>query len=76
MPQTAKHFLPHIDAIGYYQFVTFRTYDSLDDFIFGIRQKEISDKQKEYAIDQYLNHSNKGSYLNDDTGNLLGRELL
>lgn len=24
--------LPHVDMIGYYQFVTFRTFDSIDDF--------------------------------------------
>ena len=66
MPQTTKQFLPHIDAPGYYQFVTFRTFESLDNFIFNIRRQTISDKQKEYAIDQYLDHSNKGSYLNDD----------
>ncbi len=76
MPQTAKHFLPHIDALGYYQFVTFRTYDSLDDFVFGIRQKEISDKQKEYAIDQYADHSGKGAYLNGEIMTFLKEYLV
>jgi REP element-mobilizing transposase RayT len=39
-----KH-LPHINDLDYYQFITFRTHDSLDD---------------------YLDKSNNGSYLNDD----------
>ena len=67
MPRSSKHFLPHIDAIGYYQFVTFRTYESLDDLIFGMRNKrEMGDKQKEYFIDQYSDRSKKGAYLNGD----------
>jgi len=58
-----KTFLPHIDMIGYYQFVTFRTNDSMDDFIVKIRKQNIPDKQKEYQIDKYLDSSNKGCYL-------------
>ncbi|MCD6172402.1 MAG: transposase [Sulfurimonas sp.] len=57
--------LPHIDAKGHYQFVTFRTNDSLDSFI----QKLINDttiKQpiKQYKIDNILDNSVKGAYLN------------
>lgn len=67
MPQSSKRFLPHINAIGYYQFVTFRTYDSLDDFVFRVRQKEkINEKQKEYLIDRYLDGSKAGTYLNGE----------
>ena len=63
-----KKFLPHIDMTGYYQFVTFRTYDSLDEFVYKIRTKDISDKKKEFKIDAYLDNSKKGAYLN---GNIL-----
>jgi len=61
-----RRFLPHIDMIGYYQFVTFRTYESLDDFIKKIRSEKISSSLREYKIDQYIDHSPKGRYLNDE----------
>ena len=60
-----RRFLPHVDLIGYYQFVTFRTHDSLDDFIKRIRSEDISSKEQEYKIDQYIDTSSKGCYLND-----------
>ena len=60
-----RKFLPHVDMIGYYQFITFRTHDSLDDFIKKIRDENISSREQEYKIDQYIDHSPKGSYLND-----------
>jgi REP element-mobilizing transposase RayT len=62
----AKRFLPHIDLIGYYQFVTFRTHDSLDEFIKKIRSEEISSRKQEYKIDQYIDQSSKGAYLNNE----------
>ncbi len=58
--------LPHINLIGYYQFITFRTHDSIDEFLLKIRNENISNKQKEYKIDTYLDNSNKGCYLNDN----------
>jgi len=61
-----RRFLPHIDMIGYYQFITFRTHDSLDDFIKKIRAKNISSREQEYKIDQYIDHSPKGCYLNNN----------
>ena len=61
-----RKFLPHINMIGYYQFVTFRTYDSLDDFIKKIRDENISSREQEYKIDQYIDRSPKGCYLNDE----------
>ena len=56
--------LPHINLIEYYQFITFRTHDSIDEFLLKIRNENISNKQKEYKIDTYLDSSNQGSYLN------------
>jgi len=61
-----KNFLPHIDMIGYYQFVTFRTFDSLDNFVFKIREQKISNSKKEFEIDKYLDSSKKGCYLNGE----------
>ncbi len=57
--------LPHIDLIGYYQFVTFRTSDSIDEFLKRIREEEIPNNIKEYKIDTYLDNSQKGCYLNN-----------
>ena len=65
---TPKRFLPHVDLIGYYQFVTFRTYDSIDDYLKRVRSEDISNREKEYKIDQYIDLSAKGCYLN---GNIL-----
>jgi REP element-mobilizing transposase RayT len=58
--------LPHIDLAGYYQFVTFRTHDSLDDYITRVRAQEIESKKQEYIIDRYLDNSSKGAYLNGE----------
>jgi REP element-mobilizing transposase RayT len=65
-PKAVKRFLPHIDMIGYYQFITFRTHDSLDDFIKKIRDENISSREQEYKIDQYIDKSQKGCYLNSE----------
>ncbi|PHS58553.1 MAG: hypothetical protein COB17_02980 [Sulfurimonas sp.] len=58
--------LPHINMVGYYQFVTFRTFDSLDDYLLRISNEDISTKLKQYKIDKYLDSSLKGNYLNDE----------
>lgn len=58
--------LPHIDMIGYYQFVTFRTYDSIDDFLKRLSNEDISTNKKQYKIDNYLDNSFNGCYLNDN----------
>ncbi|WP_035003741.1 transposase [Lebetimonas sp. JH292] len=61
-----KKTLPHINLKGYYQFVTFRTQDSLDSYIRKIRAQNIENKKQEYLIDKYLDNSLKGAYLNDE----------
>jgi len=58
--------LPHINLLGYYQFVTFRTQDSLDDYITRVRKEKIDSKKQEYLIDRYLDNSLKGAYLNNE----------
>lgn len=56
--------LPHIDLVGHYQFVTFRTYDSVDEFLrkccFSLA---MSNKEKQQKIDEYLDTSANGAYL-------------
>lgn len=60
-----KH-LPHIDMEGYYQFITFRTYDSIDAYIRKINLTDLSNKQKQHKIDEYLDSSLNGAYLDDE----------
>jgi REP element-mobilizing transposase RayT len=64
--EVAKRFLPHIDLVGYYQFITFRTHDSIDDYLKRVRNEDISSREKEYKIDQYIDKSSKGCYLNSE----------
>lgn len=59
-----KH-LPHIDDLDNIQFITFRTNDSLDDYLDKLTKQNNSNTQKQLQIDKYLDQSNKGSYLND-----------
>ena len=58
--------LQHISIKGYYQFVTFRTYDSIDEFVKNIENSNDSQKLKQYKIDQHLDFSTNGAYLNGD----------
>jgi len=65
-PNVPKHTnLPHLDIEGYYQFVTFRTYDSIDEYVNRIYDNEdIANSKKQYLIDKYLDNSQNGAYLN------------
>ncbi len=54
--------LPHISMAGYYQFVTFRTYDSLDYYIKKINNLNIDNAKKQYLIDKKLDESVNGAY--------------
>jgi len=56
--------LPHIDIKGYSQFITFRTYDSVDDFVKKLTATDKPNKQKQQEIDEYLDSSQNGAYLN------------
>ncbi len=55
--------LPHIDILEHYQFVTFRTQDSIDTYLKKIYAQETVNKIKQYKIDQYLDNSDEGAYL-------------
>ena len=57
--------LAHIDVIDYYQFITFRTNDSCDAFLNKLLFKKDSNSKKQLCIDQYLDGSTQGDYLND-----------
>ncbi|WP_423908881.1 transposase [Candidatus Spongiihabitans sp.] len=59
------HHLPHIDVAGYYQFITFRTYDSTDGFIKNLSNQNKPNNKKQLDVDEYLDSSQQGAYLND-----------
>jgi REP element-mobilizing transposase RayT len=69
--------LPHISKPGLYQFITFRTNDSTDEYILKLSlEKNIKTKQLQYQIDKHLDNSNKGAYLNADILKLTKEYLL
>jgi len=69
--QVYRH-LPHIDIVGHYQFITFRTLESVDGFVKKLALDNLStNSKKQFAIEQYLDQSNNGAYLNDDVLQLL-----
>lgn len=56
----------HYSQINNYQFVTFRTKASVDDFLIRIKDSNIDESLKQLKIDQYLDQSGQGRLLNDD----------
>ena len=68
--------LPHLDMIEHYQFVTFRTADSIDDFMKRISEESIPISMKQYKIDRHLDLSNKGAHLYGEALHCLYRFLL
>ncbi len=67
--------LPHIHLPNHYQFITFRTHDSVDLYLKKLQSQYRETSQQQYAIDQYLDRSPKGAYLNGDVLVLLGDYL-
>ncbi|MFW5444398.1 MAG: transposase [Methylococcaceae bacterium] len=59
--------LPHIDNCHNYQFITFRTIDSVDDFLRRLFVQNLSNDKMQHAVDKYADTSIKGAYLKDDT---------
>jgi REP element-mobilizing transposase RayT len=69
--------LPHIDACGHFQFVTFRTKASLDHFLEKLYERNnLPQKIKQYKIDQYLDRSQSGAFLNGEVVELLKNYFL
>ena len=68
--------LPHIDIEGYYQFVTFRTADSVDSYLMQVLKQEIPNSEKQLEADEYLDGSLVGAYLNGEVLNTLSQFLI
>jgi REP element-mobilizing transposase RayT len=71
-----KKNLPHISNYGYYQFITFRTYESVDNFLRKIEDLNLENSRKQYKIDNYLDNSNCGAYLSGNILNLVKNYIL
>ena len=56
--------LPHIHLENHYQFVTFRTRDSVDGYLKKLLSGAGSNSKKQLEIDEYLDQSPLGAYLN------------
>ena len=58
--------LPHIDNSFDYQFVTFWTLDSVDDFLRRLFSQDLPNDKMQLAVDEYADTSTEGAYLKDD----------
>jgi len=69
--------LPHFSQKNQYQFITFRTKDSTDDFILRELEKSTqTTKLTQYNIDKYLDNSQKGAYLHGEIIDIIKDYLL
>jgi len=68
--------LSHISLSNHYQFVTFRTKDSLDKFLLEISNLDIDNSIKQYKIDIHLDGSSNGAYLNDKVLKILKEYII
>ena len=59
--------LPHVDLKGHYQFITFRTKESLDSYLKKLHALDVPVKQKRYLIDRYLDSGASGSLIDAAT---------
>ncbi|MFT7879363.1 MAG: transposase [Sulfurimonas sp.] len=55
--------LPHVDMEESYQFITFRTKESVDNYVKKLHEGSTVEKVKQYAIDNYLDRSQNGAFL-------------
>ncbi|PKH02727.1 hypothetical protein CXF72_10135 [Psychromonas sp. MB-3u-54] len=58
--------LPHTDIVGYYQFITFRTFDSTDSFLQKLFMEEKENSKKQLTADLHLDESQQGAYLHGE----------
>ncbi len=68
--------LHHINLKEHYQFVTFRTYESVDEYVKGIQNSTDTEKIKQYKIDKYLDTAKNGAYLYDDAIDIMTDTVL
>jgi putative transposase len=55
--------MPHFSQIHTHQFVTFRTQGCVDEFVRLMQESNLDESNKQFGIDQYLDHSDAGRVL-------------
>ena len=65
-PENQHHHLPHINIKDHYQFITFRTHDSVDTYLRKLAGQNLPNSKQQLAIDKYLDQSRNGAYLTDE----------
>ena len=68
--------LPHISKKNTYQFITFRTKDSTDEFIVRTLKQDITTSKLQYILDNHLDNSLDGAYLNGEILKIIKNYLL
>lgn len=68
--------LHHINLKEHYQFVTFRTYESVDEYVKNIQNSTDTEKIKQYKIDNYLDNSQNGAYFYEDAIDIMIETVL
>ena len=68
--------LPHINLKNHYQFITFRTYESIDNYVKKVQNYSLKDNIKQYKIDSYLDNSLNGSYFFNEYIDIMKNVLL
>ena len=63
MNHTKQH---HISLHEHYQFVTFRTEESVDAYVRKILKNDEKEHIKQFQVDNYLDSSKNGAYLFDE----------
>jgi len=63
MKENQHNHLPHTNLIGHYQFITFRTKESLDNYLKKLYNSNDIEKVKQYKMDKYLDQSHNGALL-------------
>ena len=62
-----RKILHHYSGLETYQFITFRTQDSIDPYLHKVfKMMELSVSERQMKIDEYCDQSNKGCYLNNE----------
>ena len=68
--------LPHKNLPNQYQFITFRTHDSIDAYIKKLQLSNQENSKKQYYIDEYADYSTNGAYLHNEVLSFLHAFLL
>ena len=64
--------LHHYSELDSYQFITFRTQDSIDPYLHKVsKMMELSVSDRQMKIDEYCDRSNKGYHLNNEIIHIL-----